>query len=393
MVLGDLIKSMWKSTEEPEQKHGAIDFPQGAQFLEYQRMKTQRLQNRSSMLTTANGYDIDHTYAGQASLKSVAAESMAENQKLIESFTGMAGPTAANARNAQDLAEVTSMEDRFNRKVSNYATAHKSLMDKTQRFVTTTAKGNRYANQNIRLGDGSVGYVNDRGFFRLYPSTDVQNATIGKNGCPADIANVSVLPENPSDVRTPGATIPTDPPLFVAEPMHAGQPCGNAGKNLQVAAVAGPGSSSDFQGCYASGSDSQTGLEYQSDIGRYATYEGCKTRAYDLGKRAFTLRDGGEGTSMCYVGDSVSTAKSAGLATKNIASYNVVQGGATSGGLLRNGTIGILNGTQVVASGGPAAVEGCDPFSGASINTANTVATYGANCNSSLSPTLFGMPV
>ena len=391
MVLGDLIKSMWESTEEPEQTQGAVAFPQGAQFLEYQRMKTQRLQRRTAMLTDANGYDLNHTYAGQAALRSAAAESMSQNQTLVEGFEGMAGPTAANARNALDLAAVTATEDRFNQKLSNYATAHKSLMDKTQRFVTTTAQGNKYANQNIRLGDGAIGYVNDRGFFRWYGNMDIVNQTIGKNGCPADIANVSVLPVNPSDVRTPGATIPTDPPLFVAEPMRAGQPCGSAGKNLQVGAVSGPEAPANFAGCYASGSDAQTGLDYQTDMGRLATYEGCKTRAYDLGKSAFTLRDGGEGSSMCYVGSSVDSAKSAGLATRNIVSYNVVSGtspgaSATSGGVLRNGTIGIMNGSQVVASSGPTAIDGCDPFSGASVNTSNTVASYGLNCNSAIAP-------
>ena len=388
MVLGELIKSMWESTDEPKQTQGAVAFPQGAQYLEYQKMKTQRLQRRSSLLADANGYDLDHTYAGQAALRSAASESMSQNQTLIEGFEGMGGPTAANARNQIDLAAVNMTEDRFNKKLSNYATAHKNLMEKTQRFVATTAKGNKYANQNIRLGNGAIGYVNDRGFFRWYGSMDIVNATIGKNGCPSDIAEVSVIPENPSDVRTPGATIPTDPPLFVAEPMRAGQPCGSAGTNIQVTATSGSSSSADYAGCYASGSDAQTGLDYQSDMGHNATYEGCKTRAYDLGKSAFTLRDGGEGTSMCYLGDSVDTAKSAGLATRNVVSFNVVSGTGplTKGGVLRNGTIGIMNGSQIMASSGPTAIDGCDPFSGATINTSSTVASYGLNCNSAIAP-------
>ena len=126
-----------------------------------------------------------------------------------------------------------------------------------------------------------------------------------------------------------------------------------------------------WKGCYAGGK----GLIHQEDMGNSATQSACKTRASDLGYSNFSLANG-----KCSVGNLDEQGN--GPAYKSVVSYAFKPNkDATMGGLLKNGQIGTFSDNQSNLMTDLNAVPGCDAFMGGLINTRNTVASYGANCN------------
>ena len=289
------------------------------------------------------------------------------NYTQIESFTGA---KEIDEQNEKDYKELQRIDDDFNRALSKYSTVHHTIMDKISNFVKTTSNKNRYSGKNIRLGDGKIGYVTRRGFFKEYPSEEIMKATAGKNGCPPsnDILNTSFISN--------GKIIPTNPELIVGTPMRMNQPCGNAGNNIQVTKVSD--TSESWNGCYATVDGS--GLEYQNDMGNSASLKSCKLRAQDLGYTLFSLSNGGDGTSKCFIGNNLETATSGGISTKREKSYELLKGEGTMGGILMNGQLGIGNGNKWNVKKFKAD-NTCDENKGAFLNTNDTIATYGSNCN------------
>jgi len=133
-------------------------------------------------------------------------------------------------------------------------------------------------------------------------------------------------------------------------------------------------------GCYKTKND---GLIEQTDLGNNASVNTCKVRASDLGYSTFSLRQDGKNSTKCYVGNNIDKAQSGGLSTVPVVSHEFsTSEGANIGGLLMNGQIGVYEDditTNLTTD--LKAVENCDISIGGMINTNNTVATYGYNCN------------
>ena len=89
----------------------------------------------------------------------------------------------------------------------------------------------RFANKNVRINNGYIGYVTDKGIWRVYTSWDIYAKTAGKNGCPPilgwDEAYTSVAGQIPccSIVPTLGSILTTNPQLTVGPPMVYGENC------------------------------------------------------------------------------------------------------------------------------------------------------------------------
>lgn len=138
---------------------------------------------------------------------------------------------------------------------------------------------------------------------------------------------------------------------------------------------------SNWVGCYKKGSD---GLIDQ-DMGDMANIDTCKIRASDLGQSVFSLYKSDETSNniKCAVGDDINKAKSLGLSVIPVVSYNFSKAnGANTAELLYNGQIGTYTDSvnnNLVTDLNPH--TDCDLLLGKSINTNNTVATYGYNCN------------
>ena len=89
-------------------------------------------------------------------------------------------------------------------------------LDTIQKYMD----GKKYANKNISSSDNKIGYVTDTGVSKQYDSTDVYNATAGKNNCPSDF--IKIVPTW-SDLGFPVGSL-----------MKSGQSCGNETKYVQA---------------------------------------------------------------------------------------------------------------------------------------------------------------
>ena len=337
MVLGELISNLWSNNNNNNNKiqdNNTIDFTQGTRFLKSKEEKTNRLSNRNQMLINANGFSEIETIHGQRAINQTNNQLIDTN---LEGFTGIIGPTEANKRNEKDLAELRNTENIFSRKLSSYANAYKTFMEKAHNYITQNDSSNIYSNKNVRLADGKIGYVTPRGIFKLYPNQDIFNETAGKNGCPLNFVNVEATSNN----LVEGSIINTTPSLKVGIPMMSGQPCGSENKNIFITESADTKQIQEkSEGCYKI--NNNDGLVLQEDLGDRVSVETCKTRALDLGYSIFSLRDDGTGCSKCYVGNSSNSAKTGGLSTKSLTSYSFVDStDANSSGLLMNGQIGV----------------------------------------------------
>jgi hypothetical protein len=79
---------------------------------------------------------------------------------------------------------------------------------------------------------------------------EIYNAVSGKNGFPPQGQFITVSIPWSSTYNTPGATIPTNPPLIIGTPIQIGQSVGNEGENVYVnKMISNPTTS--YQGCYS----------------------------------------------------------------------------------------------------------------------------------------------
>jgi hypothetical protein len=156
------------------------------------------------------------------------------------------------------------------------------------------------------------------------------------------------------------------------------------GKSIYTTQVENPDLiNSKWVGCYKKGSDD--GLIDQGDMGDMANIDTCKIRASDLGQSVFSLYKSGDASNniICAVGDDINKAMSKGLAIAPVLSYSFSKAnGANTAELLYNGQIGTYTDSvtnNLVTDLNPS--TDCDLLLGKRINTNNTVATYGYNCN------------
>lgn len=282
--------------------------------------------------------------------------------------------------------EMKEILDERNRKLSNYSNKHKNLLNKTVSFINATDKNNKYSGKNIKFKNGIIGYVTEKGYFKYYPNSNIFNNTAGLNNCPSNIEEIDIYFY---DYKKQGTVIPTDPPLIVGSPMTKGQTCGNEGQNIQVTTISNNDSPYSLQGCYSSKPEYKTKLEYQNDLGNATSFSNCKTRANDRGYNVIAMHNGNNNGSSCYIGKDLNAAKSNGIATKRKVVYNLLDNKdyvnkQIKGGLMKNGQIA-LGPTNLTPKKWKTtrfkANNDCDKELGAFINSQNTIANYGVNCN------------
>jgi hypothetical protein len=327
---------------------------------------------------------------------------------ILEGNSGMIGITKTEIANNESVKETNQFIDKYRQDISDYAFKHKFLMDKTNNYLTRAETKNPYVGKNVRLNDGQLGYVTAKGVFKWYPSQSVYEQTAGKNGCPSEIINVNTSSNN--KFNTPNEIIYADYPLRVGTEMKMGQSCGNEGTNVFVSqATEQKNVAEKYTGCYRK---TATGLDFQSDMGDVVSIESCKTRAIDNGSSGFAVSTNGS-SRKCYTVSNPTGVYSGGIATKTNTSYKLIQtvaspgtASSTTGGLLLDGTIGIGNSSNFKTDNDTKSAEyvskslfasnslysGCTN-SGALVNSADTIASYGSNCTNKIMPPAKPKPV
>jgi len=298
------------------------------------------------------------------------------DQPIYEGFTGTAQSPGSTSKQSE-VEQLHSLQDKFNKKLSKFTRIQNSLVDGARAFIDSTDKHNPFLNKNVRLSTGALGFVTSGAIFKPYPNSAIAEATMGRNGCPAEEVPATV----PVDTRVvEGGNIPTTPAMLVGTPMSSGQPCSDYGRNVRVGVV--DVGDSDFMGMYDF-KPTTDNFVVQGDLkGDDSTiFSKCQQRAVDLGKSAFGLGHflGPTGGLHCAVGPAPSgpPPKDSGLQSK-VAWSKTFNHDISSFGLKPDASVFTVYGKDPMWT--PAQRVGCAAGTGGSM-ISDVQSTFGANCN------------
>ena len=121
--------------------------------------------------------------------------------------------------------------------LKEYNKLSSQISENTSRYIDRVNPNNPYLGKVIKFQNGNLCYVTNQGVAKHFINVDSYNKTAGKNGLPqADqVIPISIPWDN--SYQSPGAIIPTKPPLITGTPVKTGQSFGNEGVNVFVNSV------------------------------------------------------------------------------------------------------------------------------------------------------------
>ena len=140
-----------------------------------------------------------------------------------------------------------------------------------------------YLGKNINF-QGTIFHLSNKGALKWYPNPSILSSTLGRNGCPADIIDIS---DNPYDI----SFRQQNPYVFNGTQMTStgdgyemmGQSCGNGGASVYVEEK--PAILTQYRGCANAG---ELSMEDIGNGGIY-TYDQCKELAGMSGYTSFSV--------------------------------------------------------------------------------------------------------
>jgi hypothetical protein len=291
---------------------------------------------------------------------SLEGSNEAQKSNSTLSKTEVTGEMAANLMklNAQYKTAVKSTNDAQNK----YNAGITDYISRTNPII------NKNANKNVKLSDGTIGYMTNRGVFEQY---DDITKTAGINGCP--------IQSNIGDLNFGLGEIDKHPGMISLGPKKpVGSACGNEGTNMYVNSVV-TDADVKYLGCYTNVPGAMT------SIANIDNYDDCKLYAMNKGYKYFGLVNANTATQKvtCVVGNDKAkiTSKGLGYVFNEKVLFSSSGGGSLSALLTNEGQIVLLsatNGTGKVGARIPSSpAKNCQQ--GGTIRLDN--ATYGGNCN------------
>jgi hypothetical protein len=229
--------------------------------------------------------------------------------KCVEGFSNLFGTNSVDTKNKSDLDEVLKLQKEYQKKLSDYSKTYNLLMGNVNDYFNL--RKSPLLNKNIRLTDGTIGYVTKEGIFKPYPNMEVYNNTAGINNCPKEWTQVEASIIN--------GKVTTTPNFIVGQPMESEQSCGFEGRNVFSVNTGTPGKDV-YKGCFKV-PNSSNDLVYQQGLGENTTFEKCKQLAHDSGSSVFALNGSALDKLKCYIGSSIDSIRANGPSTKPVISW------------------------------------------------------------------------
>jgi hypothetical protein len=189
-------------------------------------------------------------------------EKRIEQSDLVEGFEGMKdlylnkNGLTEQTNNLLDKNNFTSqqqtlsnLKNDYQKTLNEYQTLTSKISGNTSDYISRVSPNNPYLGKVIKLQGGALLYVTKQGVAKYISQPDVYNKVAGKNGFPptGQFTTLSI-PWNNS-YASPGATIPTKPPLVTGTPVQVGESVGNEGVNVFVNSVV-KNPQSSYINCY-----------------------------------------------------------------------------------------------------------------------------------------------
>jgi hypothetical protein len=189
-------------------------------------------------------------------------EKRIKKSDLVEGFEGLKdldlnkNGLTIETNNLLDKNDFTSEQQTLSNLKNEYQTTlneYQSLMSKvsgnTSDYIDRVSPNNPYLGKVIQLQGGALFYITKQGVAKQFTNMNIYNQASGKNGLPPAGQFVTVaIPWN-NIYSSPGATIPTKPPLVTGTPIEVGESVGNEGVNVFVNSVV-KNPQSSYVNCY-----------------------------------------------------------------------------------------------------------------------------------------------
>ena len=108
------------------------------------------------------------------------------------SIRNMDGPIVE--KNMADFEELKELQNEFARQLQVYNQSVKQLIDESRDYISSSSRANnQFANTYLKDPAGGVGYVTERGVWKLIPTPKIGDSMQGKNGCPLDWSNAPII--------------------------------------------------------------------------------------------------------------------------------------------------------------------------------------------------------
>jgi len=154
-----------------------------------------------------------------------------------------------NTYSSQQQA-LANLKSEYDSTLTEYQTLSNQIENIATNYVDRSSSSNPYLGKVIQLQGGALFYVTNKGIAKQIDNMEIYNAVSGKNGFPPQGQFITVSIPWSSTYNTPGATIPTNPPLIIGTHIQIGQSVGNEGENVYVnKMISNPTTS--YQGCYS----------------------------------------------------------------------------------------------------------------------------------------------
>lgn len=279
-----------------------------------------------------------------------------------------------------ERTKLTDLKTEYDRAVSVYSNELNILNNMINNY--SSALNTSYKNKNIKLSDGTLGYVTNNGVWKSYSSENLYNKISSKRSCPSTSINNLKTLNGKIDTDYNIINVDNKNKFIIGSPMTENQGCGLSGTNIYVTNTQAPINKQTYYGCY--NLNESNGLKYQSDMGDNATLNSCRIRAFDTNSEVFALSssNGLPNSGKCYVGKNLENVINGGQAiyTRVIWSQSSQPlNSARSARLNYAGQLEILDSEKNILWVSNIPQDNCDPNNGGRISVKN--ASWGANCD------------
>ena len=176
-------------------------------------------------------------------------------------------------KNTNELEELKTIQDAYNRELQEYNNSIKNLMENSKLYVHATNNSTNRAHNNWVRDEktGSIGYVTSRGVYKELPDLAMGNEIQGNNKCPGNYTQTETVTVNSGQVQSLSSAPYNDivetnmGPIIKGDPMISNQSCSSAGENIYITR---PAKTTEpvYKGC------NKTSGQIQTDLGE-TTFE------------------------------------------------------------------------------------------------------------------------
>jgi hypothetical protein len=220
-------KAGLKSSNEP-----SPSLLQGTKFKKYQGKITNNLEKRIKQSNLVEGFE----GLKDLSLNKNGLTEQTNNVLDKNNFTSQ-------------QQTITNLKNDYQNTLNEYQTLMNKITGNVNNYIDRINPSNPYLGKVIQLQGGALFYVTNQGVAKYISQPDVYSQVSGKNGFPPEGQFTTLSIPFDNSYSSPGATIPTKPPLVTGTPVEVGESVGNEGINVFVDSIV-KNPQNSYVGCY-----------------------------------------------------------------------------------------------------------------------------------------------